>query len=336
MKERIYQPETKAVLEDLEKKYLDYFEYKNNSDELIWHYTDQNGLIGVMKSGKVRASNAFYLNDFQEVTHGKNLILNWYDIKKAGISKTDPLAALYQEFVESIEVSIRISDLVDQPYVSCFSSREGEDLLSQWQAYGKGGFGYSLGFNPKEIAENCQDAKLFRVIYDETKQKEIVEQVLEEYYHELYKILNSTNGLTQHESFVDFKHSVAKFIHVCVCCFKHWSWTAEHEYRLLSLIAPFESSKNSKIFNDIQFSGTDLGAIKPFIDLNITKEIEAFDEKTKGNKKVLPLKKIIVGSKVDFPLAKNSLKILLERHNYGSNDYYGKSVEILPSKLTLR
>lgn len=91
MKDRNYQPETQKILEDIENKYLEYFNCDENSEELIWHYTDQNGLIGVIKKGTVRASHAYYLNDFREITHGKTLILEWYKSKKDKIKSKDTL-----------------------------------------------------------------------------------------------------------------------------------------------------------------------------------------------------------------------------------------------------
>jgi hypothetical protein len=290
----------------------------------------------VIKKGTVRASHAYYLNDFREITHGKTLILEWYKSKKDKVKSKDTLTYFHNEFIESIEISISISKLVDQPFVACFSGKQGEDLLSQWQSYGRSGLGYSLGFSPKEIKNNCSKARLFKVIYKEKQQQEIVKQTLKNYTQELEKILSVTSGPKQNECFGDFRHSVAKFIHICMCCFKHFSWEAEHEYRLLLLTPPFDTQKDSEIFKSLEFGSTELGAIKPYLDISITEEIQEYDEKTEVLKRVLPLKKIIVGSKVNLELAENSLNLLLERYNYAAKEQSGKDVVIIQSKLSLR
>src|SRR5699024_11886494 len=42
-----------------------------NAPETLWHYTDTNGLLGILSSKLLMASSATYLNDAAELSYGK-------------------------------------------------------------------------------------------------------------------------------------------------------------------------------------------------------------------------------------------------------------------------
>lgn len=98
-----------------------------------WHYTDANGLLGILKSGKLWASCISYLNDAAEVAFGLEILETL--LKEEGDSprrpiwphKTHPLTRSAQDV-----------------YAISFSA-EG-DLLSQWRGYA-GRAGYAMGFS---------------------------------------------------------------------------------------------------------------------------------------------------------------------------------------------
>ena len=98
--------------------------------ELLYHYTDQKGLIGILQSRNIWASHIRYLNDSSE---GKLFIKRFSELlKEAGTEK------------KTVKI---MENLVDQQHVFIASFSELGDSLSQWRAYSGGGGGYSIGFS---------------------------------------------------------------------------------------------------------------------------------------------------------------------------------------------
>lgn len=134
----------------------------------VYHYTSAEGLLGIVGSGQLRATDLRYLNDTSELHYGLTEMLRAYEATSQASKQTftDQLAELYRiedwqpigelglsafvnlpqerfgpvanAIVNSLEESIIIG-------VACFCG-EG-DLLSQWRGYGIGG--YALGFDAR-------------------------------------------------------------------------------------------------------------------------------------------------------------------------------------------
>ena len=45
----------------------------DNDPALLYHYTDSKGLLGIFETGKLRATEARYLNDATELEYGLGL-----------------------------------------------------------------------------------------------------------------------------------------------------------------------------------------------------------------------------------------------------------------------
>lgn len=124
--------------------------------DLIWHYTDQAGFLGILTSGEIWTTDTLFLNDSSEVTYAMSRIERALESK---VPKADAVAL--NMFLSSM----------DQPFgprtaVACFC--EDGDLLSQWRGYGSPG-GYALGFDPRPLLERWmtgQEGMLLPVKYE--------------------------------------------------------------------------------------------------------------------------------------------------------------------------
>jgi hypothetical protein len=47
--------------------------------DILWHYTNAAGFLGIFRSGKLWATNTDYLNDASEMRHARGLVLNAFD-----------------------------------------------------------------------------------------------------------------------------------------------------------------------------------------------------------------------------------------------------------------
>ena len=115
--------------------------------EEIWHYTDANGLIGILQSGKIWTTQVTCLNDTLEQRYFGDLV--HAAIKDRRKQNTDsviePLFRVADEALEARDFT------ATGQFVACFS--EAEDDLGQWRGYGGGECGYAGVFELQRVNE---------------------------------------------------------------------------------------------------------------------------------------------------------------------------------------
>jgi Protein of unknown function (DUF2971) len=100
----------------------------------IYHYTDANGLIGMLTKGKIWATDVRFLNDSREYKHGLDVYRSLFD-------QENPIGSGFTRG-EGI-------------FVVCFSKNS--DQLSQWRGYADNGYGYCIGFNYENLEANISN-----------------------------------------------------------------------------------------------------------------------------------------------------------------------------------
>lgn len=157
-----------------------------------YHYTNQLGLLGILKTKKIWASNILFLNDAAELEYAFNLAKDVILVRPKLLSsqkeiddETDGIREFMSEFNEALE-SLLLSGLKSffqvlpdtrafgNIYVCSFS--EAGNLLSQWRGYCENGNGFSLGFDSDSLHKLAQsrNLKFLKCIYDYSEQEEII------------------------------------------------------------------------------------------------------------------------------------------------------------------
>jgi hypothetical protein len=108
--------------------------------DTLYHYTNREGLFGILSSFTLWASSSQYLNDATEVAYSTELIAEIANDLRA--KTTDWFEK--QFLAHAIQMNSAI-DFKRQLFICSLSEKD--DLLSQWRAYGKPGNAYSIGFN---------------------------------------------------------------------------------------------------------------------------------------------------------------------------------------------
>lgn len=116
---------------------------------ILYHYTSQHGLLGILESQSVWATNTNFLNDPTEFVHA--------------VSFAAHIASYFFEddYWESFGAALHrhLSTIRgDNLYVSSFSEKP--DLLSQWRGYCPGGSGYCIGIDRAAMLEYCEEREL--------------------------------------------------------------------------------------------------------------------------------------------------------------------------------
>jgi hypothetical protein len=139
----------------------------------MYHYTSFDGLIKIVSTGTLWASNIHYLNDGSEYGYAYSLL----DSVLAEIEKAEPLR---KEAFDQLRQALR-ADGRANVFVASFSS-EG-DLLSQWRAYCPAARGVSIGFDPWQItaAARTQNFILAECVYELTQQQSLVRSIVRDF-----------------------------------------------------------------------------------------------------------------------------------------------------------
>ena len=242
---------------------------------VIYHYTTDIGLNGILGSGKLWLSDILSLNDPSELLHGFDLAAQVLDNE----AKIWPVE--YAQSAEIFKSALKeIFKDIALHYV-CSFSKNGNDL-SQWRAYADDGYGYALGFETKSIkkAFDTSAGKLtygagdsFLVTYNDEKLKQI-------YRNLIGKLLPLTSSIhAKHLTEKAGQECLSRLfsslvIHVLTASshFKHPSYLNESEYRFLKIHNPNDSKeiklrpRNYKLIKYIEFDWASGGK-------NVLKEI---------------------------------------------------------------
>lgn len=130
---------------------------------LLFHYTSQEGLLGIISSKSVWASHSAFLNDARELEYAIELAREEADVLRRIAH------GRHRRFLTSVPALL---DKLRTQSVFVFSLSEHGDLLSQWRAYATGGRGCSIGFPavPLRNAVEAQDFFLAQCIYTRAAQ----------------------------------------------------------------------------------------------------------------------------------------------------------------------
>lgn len=154
----------------------------------LYHYTSQEAAFQILETRTVRATDAHFLNDTEEVLLGRRAL-------EAALNKFPLDSREHATFSSAVDFLLA----ADKPenyqatsrkrgraYVVSFSTKK--DDLRQWQTYGRNG-GVSLGFSPSLLAQTQPDAILAPVVYGE------VSELTALFYEDMRSILDPVSSL---------------------------------------------------------------------------------------------------------------------------------------------
>ena len=291
---------------------------KTTSNDLLWHYTTPEGLIGIIESNCLWATDVFYLNDSAEFMHGINIAR---DIIKQKISS---LVGDQKERLERFDTDLSFvgPDHKRPVYVCSLSKAENE--ISQWRAYCQGG-GFSIGFPHQGLVDaiHSQHFELKECVYDTSKQQEIIKNLIDS---QVTPYIQNPEQLSNIPCTPDMVSSIvcggsSKFLwelYSTCSTLKHPSFKREEEWRLVFDHGhAFEKGENGKnrIWKEFR---TKSGLVIPYTCIKLP-ESEDFWRKVR----------IIIGPTKYEKELKNSVHTLFRK-------YHATSIGITLSEIPFR
>ncbi|MBC7951807.1 MAG: DUF2971 domain-containing protein [Rhodospirillaceae bacterium] len=260
----------------------------------LYHYTDSSGLIGILQSKMLRASNIAYLNDAMEYKHVA-------DIAQARIH--DKMSDCCSQFSKLLlkgayhELLLGQAD-VPNVFVSCLS--EERDCLSQWRGYGGPHAGFAIRFDVQELMRSLENTgiHLLPCNYDEALHKEFVDEALQMSLTVTQARFEKL-GLSSEEDVRAYIKDVLSYIFWNLDWFapalKHSSFAQENEWRLL---------RRGAEVGDIEFLA------KPTM---VSGYVPVQCRRADG---LLPISEVMVGPSKNADLSAFAIKALLQKLGY--------------------
>jgi hypothetical protein len=186
----------------------------------LYHYTGAPGLLGILQTHELWATNALYLNDAKEVHYG-------HDLGRQFINSFSPDSRIHKNLRRGLGYFVSMTNQANvNNYVVSFCAKP--DLLSQWRAYGGNGTGFAIGFDRSELAEMIapsdtgnQIFSLFPLVYGETLQNRL-----------LHELASAMEAYCEESSRMDLHwEDLRPWLNLILKC-KHPLFREESEWRL--------------------------------------------------------------------------------------------------------
>jgi Protein of unknown function (DUF2971) len=271
-------------------------------NKTIYHYTSQSGLLGIITTKTIWATNIHYLNDASEFQVAVQL---------ARGKIPDLIKATREEDAEFLrELDRRLSVIMGfnlrSIYVCSFSSNG--NLLSQWRSYCPDGNGFSIGFDYSQLHARLQRQgfRIARCVYDPQAQSEMIQQFLVSALDTFHKTRNAFGEVGRQDWAAQYFAALdvdLEFLRLAPIL-KDKSFEEEDEWRLIS--SPILLTHPQVCFREGK------SMILPFFKIELAQEDEH-----------LSFPEIFIGPTPHEVLSKISVESLLS-----AKDFDGSSVRL--------
>ena len=157
--------------------------------EMIYHYTDARGLLGILSGSELWLTDVMFLNDREELAYSAAVIREQIEKRIESLRPQikgpmggDPIGSqvsVLSGLLENLDPEHLRGDSSLYAHVACFC-KDG-DLLSQWRGYSGGVGGFAIGFDPELLQPDSAswDGPVLRdVQYGLAEAKELIDGVL--------------------------------------------------------------------------------------------------------------------------------------------------------------
>lgn len=286
----------------------------------LYHYTNWDGLHGILKNQSLWATHCKFLNDYSEISLFKPNLIKFLRPYFAGvITDNGSLDTFAEHYVEALY------DLLGHElYIASFCSEHNKEkeeneyvnnngLLSQWRGYGKDG-GFALVFSAQELDKILRlEADRFNtysilshIIYSDDDEKfkselsapmhKIAKYILEAFRLNMEQIKKGTPIAENPPDFIQHTQEAFPDFVKCVSRYKHRGFKEENEVRIV--VWPMPLSSPDKQDKERKLRGKN-GRVIPYIELFSSEDIK------------LSIERIIVGPHKEKEARASALRIML-------------------------
>jgi hypothetical protein len=328
-----------------EQEHLDAVD-RSKPEGLLYHYTDQKGLLGIIENKCIWATHVRYLNDESEFIAAWEKSWNTLQekIRQKELPGKDPafrqsLEGMFRDTRQRIRAN---DNQKGAYYVFCLTDDGASDShkfgfdgdrLSQWRGYSRGGYGFSLGFDADALQTSFTASgnmlQLFRRCeYSEQVQDAQIDRLANKHldkflnawdsYFSSRNTQNSDDETRKQGAVILWQHLIEMYLDFIEfgMFMKHSGFREEDEWR-----ASFTAEDQTMCALRESIFG-----LTPYLSVGLDL-----------SKPPAPLKRIVVGPGPHKDEAVNGVKFLLETNGIkvwteGSKE----GVEVVPSQIPYR
>ncbi|MGA2980830.1 MAG: DUF2971 domain-containing protein [Terriglobales bacterium] len=258
-------------------------------DRPLYHYTTQEGLLGIVKKREMWATHHQYLNDTQEFLHAKALFCTEIERRLNSESAGSEICLVLEEMRSAVNRSNENTSW----YVASFS--EDGDSLPQWRAYGGPTSGFALGIWCDQLVLPS-GFRMKRCIYDLKRQRDFAEASIT---WQLKSALAERTELGR----VEAGMGLSMILGLLALTFKNEKFKEEKEWRIIG----FPPNRINPVLADPPQEKIQLefregrSMLVPYLPVPL-----------KNDKGEFPLDRVVVGPNPNPEQSLRSVKILLE------------------------
>lgn len=227
------------------------------TSKAYFHYTTEQGILGIVTSSSLWATDAQFLNDATEIDLAHKLLK-----ERISQRRKSKLSAFQRESLSELSNAVLSSAFYTRTYVACLSAKF--DDLSQWRAYSGATNGYMIGLDYSMFAQLCRVKgwEFGPCVYDEEEQVERIDRFINRFLDSLEGYFphfgpgEINEGLVQERS----KSRAREFVSSIAPFYKHKAFRPEAEWRVVRL----DDSRSTRPL----FRSTGLG-ITPYVTLDV-------------------------------------------------------------------
>ena len=196
--------------------------FSEQPQETLYHYTSLSGVLGIVGSRTLWASDIRYMNDSAELRHTADLVGR--EVAER-INSGHSRPHLLTSFLDWVKNRITNGHILFGA-----SFRANGNLLSQWRGYS------AIGFNAETVSRcaQMQEFRMGRCIYDRHTQQKLIAQVLDAVEVLAIEIDDGVERDVYHELFEHLESDLLRLAAIL----KHPSFEEEQEWRLVSPVVP--------------------------------------------------------------------------------------------------
>ena len=197
--------------------------------EILYHYTGQEGLLGIIGKKEIWASHTQYLNDQREFRHAIELVR---DELSRMVQRADTQA---RPFVEEMNRGMHEHDGMESVNVCVCSFSEEGDILSQWRAYGDGVAKFSIGFSGALLRQVSDQMNFWLVpgLYREREQRALVRALLEDVLQENMAVVPQ-GDVENEDMYLPPGGNLIAYLNCYAPILKHKTFSEEREWRIVT------------------------------------------------------------------------------------------------------
>ena len=267
-------------------------------EQIIWHYTNDSGLLGILQSATLHATQVAFLNDNRETKYGTELFQATLR-EVIAESTNDPSSnAFFEQVLQFTEDDPKTPvQGISKFFIASFSALE--DDVVQWDRYSKH-HAYAIGFRARGLNRE-PNSTIYKVVYDTDKQKAAVRKIIMATL-DFYRQGLTVERQNDPEQWArEFYLAWDEWIYKLAPLAKHSSWESENEFRLVHELKLSE-------FPKVRFAQKG-NTLARFLPLDTPSWMPS-------RQPLLPIAKVLIGPGNDATFTAISVRLLLDQMGY--------------------